>query len=530
VAPRVRRALATAFAIAVLNASLAFRNLWPTPAFLWSGEISVECAAFLLLLLGAEHVSGRPSRAAVRWMAGLWVLLAIGHYADVTAPALYGRDINLYWDIRYMPNVAAMIAHAAPQWLIAGVAAVVFALVALLYLLFRWAIGRAADAGAEKRGRTAIAVTACAMLAGFVAHQAGAIDAGSMYPTPVTQTYARQLRLIAGALSASHTLAASPKMDAGLELVKDKDVFLVFVESYGSIAYERPDMASPLAGARADLDAAIHATGRQVVSAYVESPTFGGSSWLAHISLMSGVEVREPETNARLMTEKRETIVTNFTRAGHRTVALMPGLRQVWPEGSFYNFDEVYGASRLDYHGPEFGWFAIPDQYTLAKFDALENSGASRSPLFVFYPTISTHFPFIPTPPYQPDWSRMFLEHPYDGPSIVRAYAQQPDWTNFGPGYVNAISYDYATLAGYLRRHAGRDFVMIVLGDHEPAAAVSGVKASWDVPVHAIASQPEILDRLRAHGFRAGLTPARPSLGKMHALLPVLLDAFSATP
>ena len=528
-APGVRRALSTAGAIAVLNASLSFRNLWPTPAFVWSGEVSVECAIFLLLMIGAAYVFGRPSRAAIRWIAAFWVLLALGHYADVTGPALYGRDINLYWDIRYMPDVAAMIAHAAPLWLIVGVAAVVGALVALLYLLFRWAIGQVADAGADARGRTAIAGVACVMLAGFIAYQAGAIDAESSYPTPVMQTYARQLRLFAGALSAQHTLPPSPKMYAGLDLVKDTDVFLVFIESYGAIAYERPELAAPLAGARTDLDAAIHAIGRQVVSAYVESPTFGGSSWLAHISLMSGVEVREPETNARLMTEKRETMVTTFKREGHRTIALMPGLRQVWPEGAFYNFDEVYGATRLDYHGPEFGWFAIPDQFTLAKFDALESTAGARSPLFVFFPTISTHFPFIPTPPYQPDWSKMFLEHPYDGPSIVRAYAQQPDWTNFGPGYVNAISYDYATLAGYLRRHAKGDFVMIVLGDHEPAAAVSGVKAPWDVPVHVIASQSEILDRLRTHGFRDGLTPARPSLGKMHTLLPVLLDAFSST-
>jgi len=265
-----------------------------------------------------------------------------------------------------------------------------------------------------------------------------------------------------------------------------------------------------------------------VVSAYVESPTFGGSSWLAHISLMSGVEVRDPETNARLMTEQRETMVTNFKRTGHRTVALMPGLRQAWPEGGFYGFDDIYGASRLNYSGPEFGWFAVPDQFSLAKFDALEGAQTSRAPRFVFFPTISTHFPFIPTPPYQPDWSRMFLEHPYDGPSIVRAYAQQPDWTHFGPGYVNAIGYDYATLAGYLRLHADRDFVMILLGDHEPAAAVSGEKAPWDVPVHVIAGRPQILDRLRARGFRSGLTPARPSLGRMHTLLPILQDAFSA--
>ena len=44
-----------------------------------------------------------------------------------------------------------------------------------------------------------------------------------------------------------------------------------------------------------------------------------------------------------------------------------------------------------------------------------------------------------------------------------------------------------------------------------------------------IASRPQILDRLRARGFRAGLTPARPSLGRMHTLLPILLDAFSTS-
>jgi len=317
-------------------------------------------------------------------------------------------------------------------------------------------------------------------------------------------------------------------MTADLAAVRDADVFLIFIESYGAIAFERPDMAPPLAAGRADLDAAIHASGREVVSAYAESPTFGGSSWLAHLSLMSGIEVRDPETNARLMTEKRETMVTSFGRARHRTVALMPGLRQVWPEGAFYNFDESYGANRLDYRGPEFGWFAIPDQFSLAKFDALEAAQPSRAPRFVFFPTISTHFPFIPTPPYQPDWTRIFDAHPYDGPSIVRAYAQQPDWTHFGPGYVQAIAYDYATLAGYLRRPKARDFVMILLGDHEPAAAVSGEGASWDVPVHVIASRPSILDALRTYGFRDGLTPARPSLGKMHTLLPVLLDALSA--
>ena len=46
-------------------------------------------------------------------------------------------------------------------------------------------------------------------------------------------------------------------MDAGLALVKDADVFLIFIESYGAIAYERPDMARRWRRASANLDAAI---------------------------------------------------------------------------------------------------------------------------------------------------------------------------------------------------------------------------------------------------------------------------------
>jgi len=530
-APRRVALLALIAALALLNASVSFHNIWPTPAIAWTGEVSVEFAALLLLLALVRQIRGSVPRAARRTAAVLWIALAIGHYADVTTPALYGRDINLYWDLRYMPDVARMVAAAAPVWLMAAIVVVVVAALTLLYLLFRWAFARVVSAMDSTRARTAIAAVAAALVVLFAAqHVSEAVPARPVFATPVTQTYARQARLVAGAMSASLTLPPSPSFDAGLSLVRGADVFLIFIEAYGAVAYERADIAPFLAAPRAGLDAAIRDTGRSAVSAFVDSPTFGGSSWLAHISLMSGIEVRDPETNARLMTEKRETIVTTFSRAGYRTVALMPGLRQRWPEGAFYGFDDTIGAARLDYGGPEFGWFAIPDQFTLAKFDTLEVDRDQRANLFAFYPTISTHFPFSPTPPYQPQWGRIFDAHPYDGPSIVRAYAKQPDWTHFAPGYVDAVSYTYATLGGYLRKHRGRDIVFVVIGDHQPAAAVSGEGASWSVPVHVVASRREILDRLAARGFRAGVTPARPALGPMHTLLPMLLDSFGRQP
>jgi hypothetical protein len=44
-----------------------------------------------------------------------------------------------------------------------------------------------------------------------------------------------------------------------------------------------------------------------------------------------------------------------------------------------------------------------------------------------------------------------------------------------------------------------------------------------------IASRPAVLDALVARGFRRGLAPQRPTLSKMHALLPILLDGFGST-
>ena len=242
--------------------------------------------------------------------------------------------------------------------------------------------------------------------------------------------------------------------------------------------------------------------------------------------------MRDRDTNALLMTQNRDTLVTAFARNRYRTVAVMPGMWQSWPEGVFYRFDETYSGSRLDYWGPQFGWWDIPDQYAIAKMDALEINRSPRQPVFVFFPTVTSHIPFVPVPPYQQDWQRVLTRDPYDAADADRVLEEQPDWLHLGRGYSRALAYDLGSLAGYLRLRRDRDFVLIVLGDHQPPAAVTGEDARWDVPVHVIASRPRltaVLDHLRAHGFRDGLTPAAPAIGHMQALVPILLDAFGGT-
>jgi phosphoglycerol transferase MdoB-like AlkP superfamily enzyme len=219
--------------------------------------------------------------------------------------------------------------------------------------------------------------------------------------------------------------------------------------------------------------------------------------------------------------------VKTFRRGGYRTVAIMPGLRREWPQGGFYGFEDIYDYNRLDYRErPSFGWFSITDQFALARIDDLEVVRQPRRPLFVFFPTISTHAPFTPAPPYQPDWTRVLTNDPYDAATLMQAWADEPDWMNLGPSYVHSLVYAHQTVGGYLRLRAARDFVLILVGDHQPPGLVSGPEASWDVPVHVIASQRDLLDHLRQHGFRDGLDPGGPVIARMDKLLPILLDAF----
>jgi hypothetical protein len=320
-------------------------------------------------------------------------------------------------------------------------------------------------------------------------------------------------------------------MDASLAGVKGADVLLIFIESYGAVSWDYANLAAPVAREREQLAADIHGTGRDVVSAFVESPTFGGNSWLAHISLLSGLEIRDEDANVLLMRSKRDTLISAFGRRGYRSVAMMPGLQQSWPEGIFYGFNAIYDGETLAYKGPPFGWWTIPDQFAVARLDAAEIEPAKRAPLFVFFPTTGTHTPFTPTAPFQPDWPRMLTPHPYDQADVIRSWSQEPDWMNLGPSYSRALGATYTWIGGLLHKRADRELVVVLIGDHQPPALVSGEGASWDVPVHVIANpatRSAVLDALRAHGFRDGLTPHHPKISKMHELTPVLLDAFSA--
>jgi hypothetical protein len=526
--------LKLSLALFLLDSALTFQNRWPTVGVRWTPEFSIELAVLLLALALATAWRAAPGRAARGAILGGYLILVLGRYVDVTVPALMGRSIHLYWDSQHLPRVAAMFLDSVAEWQLLLGALALLALFGALVAVLRWSLDTVMAALGQPAGRRWLGALATVLI---VLYGAGRLSPGLHtehgFALPVTVMLAEQVRLTLAAtvFRGHHRLAARPLLPASdLNRLGKGDLFVLFFESYGALVFDDPRFAVPLADDFAALERSLAAAGWRVASAWVESSTFGGLSWLAHSSLLSGLRIADPGDYQYLLNTDRPTLASRFAAAGYRTVAVMPGLRYPWPEGRFYRFADLYDAEHLRYRGPAYGWWNIPDQYSLYRVHQNEVAPAGRPPLFVFFPTINSHAPFAPLPPYQADWSRFDAPAP-DGAAAPGAVEldERLDGQALAAAYVRSIRYNLDVLGGYLRRYAPPNALLLALGDHQPPAVVGGHEISWDVPVHVFSRDPALIAAFVAAGFQPGMTPDRAMLGGIETLGPLLLRTLDGS-
>ncbi len=532
---------AAVLALLFLNGMLSFSTWWPTPGIVPDARLSSEFVGLWLVLLAAVAWRGTPSHSLLALITVAYALLVLGRYTDVTVPSLFGREINLYWDGAQLTRLLWVSAQTLAWWQSAAVVAVVLLFFYALYRLLRLAIGTVAREAAPYALRTPWVWAVTAAATALAAANLGGVQATwPLVSKPVIPTYWRQAKLIVTALSPSRLateLPASTVVDAALgasgehalAALRGADLYLLMLESYGAVVFDNPRAARALRPAREQFAAAIAASGRHVVSAFVRSPTFGGASDLAHLGLLSGIDLSDANRHDLLLTTERPTLISLFREHGYQSFGLYPAVRWEWPERAFYGFDRYLESRDLGYRGPALGYWSLPDQFSIARFEQLFPRGAGTRPRLLFFPTITTHLPFSPVPPYQPDWSRMLTPQPFDAADTERALAQPVNWLDMFPDYVRMIDYNYRWLAGLMQQPEARETVFVLVGDHQPAANITGEGASWDVPVHIIARDARLLAQFTAMGFAAGLEAPRAPLGAMHELTGLLLKAFAGS-
>lgn len=501
--------------------------------------LGLHPAIEILLLAALLALIGMARLRVPGWLRGglaaLILLAALLNFADALMPALFGREPDLYWDLGQVPALLGLFYDSAGIW--RGVAATAAAGVALVLVfavivLALWAIEWVA---AWHRG-IAVALIALVVLAlgASIVPPGGAAAPASSH---LSRILAQQGRLFYRAWQVAHgdlgtyaaALAAPQRQTADLVGLKHRDVLLIYFESYGTVALDNPAYRAAIAPALARFADKTAASGYTLLSNRILSPTFGGGSWLAHGTMASGSKL-DQFLSRLLLESKRRSLPRYMEAAGYRTVNVMPGIKKPWPEGSFWGFDKHYYASDLDYRGPEFGWFGIPDQYTLKKFATRENTRGSRpdgKPLFAQIVLVSSHTPFYPVPPYRIAWEDAgdyIGVTPQDWERIYR----QPDWNDLAPSYLESLTYDLDVLGDFLATRVAKGALVVILGDHQPPAFISGENQPWTVPIYVLSKDPDLVAPFRALGYQPGAIPEqKPPFRGMESFLGDFLDGFS---
>ena len=536
--PKWRTGLLGLLALLTLNALLSMTNWWPTPFVKLEARIAPEFVLLWCVLLGQAFFKrgafpGLSSRAL--WVLSLiYFVLVLGRYFDTTAPALFGRAINLYWDGLQVPRLAWVLFRKQPLWVSVLICFAFFIMLLALWKTIRWSIQSLALIAAPYAiGRPWAMIVTGFLLVSAIGNYLGVSATWPYISRPVIPTYWGQGKVFLAALGETRgesSLPNSPAFTSDLGQLKGADFRIVFLESYGAVSFDKQAILEHLKPEYDALQAQLKSSGQLVVSAFVTSTTFGGGTDLAHMAFLTGIDTRDPTRHDILLTTRRPTLVSHFKSRGFETFGFYPGLFWEWHESVFFGFEHLVDGPSLNYPGPHIGYWKIPDQYAAARFLELYPVTSASRPRFEFFASSTSHFPFHPVPPYQEDWQRVLSREPFDPLVVQRLQASNTDWLNMVPAYAGMMRYNLQWLRGYLSQRHARDFVILVLGDHQPASNVTGEGATWDVPVHLITSRPELAERFRTLGFSSGFQPNRKPIASLPELTTLLLDALDSKP
>jgi phosphoglycerol transferase MdoB-like AlkP superfamily enzyme len=291
--------------------------------------------------------------------------------------------------------------------------------------------------------------------------------------------------------------------------LRGKDVLLVFVESYGQVSVQGSSFSPAIDALDTKGTKQLQTAGFSARSAFLDAPGFGGISWLAHSTLQSGVWANTGQRYNQLVSSDRFTLSDAFNRAGWRSINVAPADDDHWADGaSYYHYAKLYDRSNVGYHGPGYNYATMPDQYMFAALQRLELAKTHRKPLFAEVDTVSSHAPWDKIPTMIP-WNKV-------GNGSIFYHTRtltEPNSFWWHPNqvkaaYARSLEYSLNTLISFVQHHGKKNLVMIVVGDEQPLANVSGQHASHDVPISIIAHDPSVLKRIGGWDWRSGLLPS----------------------
>lgn len=502
-------------------------------------RLPVEAIIGAALLLALP----RRSRTVLAALGGVLLgALTVVNVLDMEFTEYLGRDFDLVLDWGLLDDAQSYVADSMGRATAVGAAVGLVVLLVLLFALTALAAVRISNLMARDRRRatqaTLIAATAW-VTCSVVGLQNTGVPVASYRTADTLVKKAQQVRQTIrdeatfGKEVRYDTFGATPPEQLVPDL-RGKDMIFTFIESYGRSAIEDPVMAPGVDKTLGASTQALAKAGFHAKSGWLTSATYGGGSWLGHSTTMSGLWVDNQQRYRLTMASDHLSLTKAFKKTGAwDTVGVMPGVQKGWPEAKYYGLDNVYNAFEMGYQGPKFSWSTMPDQYALEAFQRLEHGRTGRDkPLMSEIILTSSHQPWAPIPEMV-DWDTMGDGSVFEGIEKAGRKASDviADSAASKEEYGKSIQYSVTALTQWLERYGTDDTVLVVLGDHQPIARVSGDNASRDVPISLVAKDPKVLDKIAGWNWTDGLKPARNApVWKMSAFRDKFLTAYGSTP
>jgi len=533
-----------AYLMEVENATLLPGLAGAEHLLIWRGNLDPFRLSLELTLLGALWLTVRwVRRRGVGYaIAALYLLTFVYYVYEAIVLSVFLVEPNFYsqyyWASDGLPFLAQHLETG--WWLYAaaalGVAAGAALMVTLVQLWLR--------SGAAPRIHWLTRV-AMLLLAGYC-----------LFVAVRHQIYTAQQEMVVSSIGykLQKNVAASVKLqedvtgfdDRGVraaydysayQLERKPDIYFIFVESYGSVLYKRPDYLLSYTALLEELDATLAKAGWHTTSALSKSTTWGGGSWMAYTSTLLGLRIdNHPQYLAMLDTVQ----VESFPSLG-RTLANL-GYHHVWLSAMAENLgertwakylrlngaDELIRNRDLGYVGPQYGWGPSPPDQFVLNYTQEQLAQRVDQPLFLFTITQNSHYPWTPQPELVEDW-RM---HNQPQPPVAEIDPDSIEHSEKRQNYMRAIENQLRILTDFMLRHGDENSLFVLIGDHQPPQ-VSRRADGWETPVHIVSRDADLIAAFAEYGFGPGLEvqPVEPTLrheGIYSLFMRVLLSQYGA--
>ena len=258
--------------------------------------------------------------------------------------------------------------------------------------------------------------------------------------------------------------------------------------------------------------------GYHAYSALLRSPAFGGRSWLADGSMLTGTYITHQKEYDEIVTRGEPArLLRELAEHEYYRIYGAPGTRDA-PEAwrTVYDFDRYVLRYDFGYEGPFLNLGAMSDQFLLGVI-ADEYLQPDRSE-FVFALLVSSHVPFETVPVYRDSWTFPERGREYEQGDLQHF---DNDWltgNELAEGYLAGIAYSLRTSIGYATEKVDSPSIVVILGDHQPRKPVSHSVAGYAVPIHLLVPADYSRDVVRSvttrWGFSEGLEPPMPVPGE----------------